>query len=544
MGRVAPNQALAVEVIDRLRAAGVRTFCLCPGGRNAPLVEALDALASLDVEVLDFYEERSASFFALGRARRDGHPVAVLTTSGTAAAELLPAMVEAHYACIPLIAVTADRPREYRGTAAPQTIEQVGLFGVYARQSVDLDRPGEAWALEPVDGPSHVNVCFDEPLLAGWQPLPAVGATRRERGGATLAGHVGATSLPAATGEDAETWRRARQALHGCTRPLVLLGALPRADDRHDALAFCQRLGAPVLAEASSGLKAVLGGLLLTAGEAAAQRGFVTHGFDSVVLLGDIPSFRLWRDLESTWLVPVVSFSRKPWAGVTHGVHVRLRTTDSLAAALPPLPAFPAPVRSSLAAFDAQVAALTDCLLAEFPEGEPACVRRVSQHVPSGSFLYLGNSQPIREWNQFALFEERDWIYGENRGANGIDGQLSAFLGGAMGDRENWAVVGDLTALYDLSSPWALRHVTAAVRLVVINNGGGRIFERMFANPRFQNRHRVTFEGFAALWGLEYRTALPVTQAGGALVVELRPDEEQTDAFWKALRSGIASIRP
>lgn len=107
MGGVTANQAVASAVVARLRATGVRTFCLCPGGRNAPLIEALEPLAG-DLELLSFFDERSAGFFALGRSRRDRLPVAVVTTSGTAAAELLPVMVEAHYSAVPVIAVTAD----------------------------------------------------------------------------------------------------------------------------------------------------------------------------------------------------------------------------------------------------------------------------------------------------------------------------------------------------------------------------------------------------------------------------------------------------
>ena len=130
-----------MAVVDRLRAAGVRTFCVCPGGRNAPLVEVLDALPRGAAEVLGFFDERSAGFFALGRARRDRRPVAIVTTSGTAAAELLPAMVEAHYSSAPIVAVTADRPRAYRRSGSPQAIEQVGLFGIYATRVARPRRP-------------------------------------------------------------------------------------------------------------------------------------------------------------------------------------------------------------------------------------------------------------------------------------------------------------------------------------------------------------------------------------------------------------------
>jgi len=148
------NRSAARDVIERVRAFGTIDFCICGGSRNAPLIDVLGGLES--VRITTFVDERSAAFFALGRIKRDRLPVAVVTTSGTAAAELLPAAIEACYAGAPLVLITADRPARFRGTGAPQSIEQIGLFGVYAE--TDL----EVWKRR---GPLHVNVEFDEPLI-------------------------------------------------------------------------------------------------------------------------------------------------------------------------------------------------------------------------------------------------------------------------------------------------------------------------------------------------------------------------------------------
>jgi 2-succinyl-5-enolpyruvyl-6-hydroxy-3-cyclohexene-1-carboxylate synthase len=139
------NIAAARALIDELRAAGVDDFCVCGGSRNAPLIAAITAA---EARTWSFVDERSAAFFALGRAKLTGRPTAVVTTSGTAAAELLPAAIEAYYSGVPLILITADRPARYRGTGAPQAIEQEGLFGIYATGSV-----------------RHINIEFDEPLI-------------------------------------------------------------------------------------------------------------------------------------------------------------------------------------------------------------------------------------------------------------------------------------------------------------------------------------------------------------------------------------------
>ena len=140
----------ARRLIEEVRRLGTRDFCVCAGSRNSPL------LAVLGTDVYSFVDERSAAFFAIGRSKLHGAPVAVVTTSGTAAAELLPAAIEAYYSGIPLILITADRPARFRGTGAPQSIEQLGLFGVYAETAL------QSWSGAR---PLHLNIEFDEPLL-------------------------------------------------------------------------------------------------------------------------------------------------------------------------------------------------------------------------------------------------------------------------------------------------------------------------------------------------------------------------------------------
>ncbi len=289
------------------------------------------------------------------------------------------------------------------------------------------------------------------------------------------------------------------------------------------------------MAEASSGLRSAAGLRLLRTGDAAARHGFEQRAFDSVIRIGDVPSWRTWRDLDASRPVPVLSISRKPWRGLTRGTHVRVPAGVPL-----PLPAAGlAAARHDVQAlleWDRRLMASTDRLLEALPSSEPALVRRLSETIPQGSFVYLGNSLPIREWNRFATCADRGFTIGESRGANGIDGQVSSFLGWAGPDVENWAILGDLTALYDLSALWALRHLDdLRLRIVVINNGGGRIFQRMFRNPRFQNRHATGFKGWADMWGADYHTQLPSGTPGRAAVVELAPSERETEALWAGL---------
>lgn len=157
------NTNLASAVLDHLYQLDVTDIVICPGGRNAPLVAALDKTSRF--QCYYWYEERSAAFFALGKAKVKQCPVAVITTSGTAVGNLLPAAMEAYYSGIPLVMVTADRPRRFRGSGAPQTAEQVNIFGRYAIIEQDLEA-GETCDLSQWNktGAAHINVCFEEPL--------------------------------------------------------------------------------------------------------------------------------------------------------------------------------------------------------------------------------------------------------------------------------------------------------------------------------------------------------------------------------------------
>lgn len=162
------NRALAESVLSEMHRIGLTALSLCPGGRNAPFVALLEASSSF-APLFDCYywgEERSAAFFTLGKSRILEQPAAVIVTSGTAAGELLPAVMEAYYSCTPLLLVTADRPRRFRGSGAPQTAEQVGLFGQYVLYEQDL-AGGELCSLHrwSQKGPAHLNLCFEEPLL-------------------------------------------------------------------------------------------------------------------------------------------------------------------------------------------------------------------------------------------------------------------------------------------------------------------------------------------------------------------------------------------
>lgn len=475
----------AARLIEAVRAAGVEEFCVCAGSRNAPLLAVLGAS---NARLFSFVDERSAAFFAIGRGKQHGHPVAVVTTSGTAVAEMLPAAIEAYYSGIPLVLISADRPARFRGTGAPQSIEQEGIFGVYAETSL------ETWSRAR---PLHLNIEFEEPLLDG----EVVGCRLSVGGGA---------------GEDTSGAARAtlpsRTNTASGSRPLVLIGALSSAH-RERVRAFALALNAPVFAESLSGLREDPELPLILSGERMIVRG----NFDSVIRIGNVPTLRFWRDLETLEL-PVTHYSDLPFAGLTRGdVHP-----------VEALPALRGERDEDFFARDRVAAARFTEILEEEPASELAMFRALSRELPAGARVYLGNSLPIREWDLAATREPRGFSCEANRGANGIDGQLSTFFGWAAPGAHNVCVIGDLTAIYDLGAPWIVRQLDARVRIVIVNNGGGRIFGRV-ASLRaldrglreriIENVHDIRFGDWAKMWNLE--------------VTELRPDEGASQRAWK-----------
>lgn len=295
-------------------------------------------------------------------------------------------------------------------------------------------------------------------------------------------------------------------------RPLVIAGGLA-ARHRAQVREFLLALNAPVYAEALSGLREDPELPLITSGERMIARG----GFDGVIRIGHVPTLRFWRDLETLDL-PVVHYTDLPFAGLTRGeVHP-----------LSALTATRVERDEEFFAHDREQAVRFAAILDAEPASELAMIRALSRELPPNARVYLGNSLPIREWDLAAAREPRGFVYEANRGANGIDGQLSTFFGWCAPDRTNVCVVGDLTAIYDLGAPWIVPQLDAAFRIVIINNGGGRIFGRVASlralDPALrarmiENTHDVGFEHWATMWNID--------------VTELRPDEAASQRVWQ-----------
>lgn len=467
-------------------------------------------------------EERSAAFFALGRIKATGRPVAVITTSGTAAGELLPAAMEAFYSGLPLVMVTADRPRRYRGSGAPQSAEQVGLFGIYAPFAQDL-QGGEGCDLIGWDRmvSCHLNVCLEECYQHRYPRMTfeEVSAPPKQRIDPYL--------------------HELKYFISNIQRPLVVVGML-HTDDRAAVAAFLLTYRAPVYFEAQSGLRedprfaALRIPVLDSIWQDSAACGYPIEG---VLRIGGVPTARVWRDLEDMeGRMRVCSVSRLPFSGLSWSDLV-CGDFEEIFSSVDICPVEDKAIRQWRDK-TLEHEQLLHTIFAEEPAAEPSLLHKLSKGIDSSAVVYLGNSLPIREWDLAASMTiPHDNIH-SNRGVNGIDGQLSTFFGVCDPARDNWGIVGDLTAMYDMAAPWILSHLDAKnINIVVVNNGGGKIFGRIFKDPAFQNCHSFNFEGLARMWNIDYECwdAVPdrMECCGAPRLIELCPDDEATARFWK-----------
>ena len=544
-----PSVALAWVVVDELVRSGVTRFALSPGSRSAALARAVAEHPGASLRVL--IDERSAAFFALGAARVSGAPSAVITTSGTAAANLFPAVVEADASGVPLILLTADRPPELRHTGANQTIDQVKLFGEIVRWFWEAgpaeDRPesnaywrasvgraaGEAggWGGRP--GPVHLNLAFREPTVPASddgrsRASPFLSATEGRPGGNPWikAGRVAGPDLSFLT------------LLEQARRGVVVVGEGAGGSDVFAQLAA--RLGWPLLAEGLSGARrppSISTFHYLLQGSAGALRPDFALCFGKTGLSPNLS--RLLSDPEIT---QVVVGAPGRWADPDRAVFQMVAGAPSaVAEAALEESSDSASDRGWLDAWqgaDQTCREIVDRILdQEETPTEPRTARDLA--AMSLDMLVVGSSMPVRDVDWFAQ-STPGTVLG-NRGASGIDGLVSTTLGAAW--RQPGRVVclaGDLAVLHD-SNGFLVDERPSCV-LVVINNDGGGIFnflpqaryprfERLFGTP-----HGRDFEALATFHQLRYRkldrasdlvpTVEGALESGGVWLVEVGTDRE------------------
>lgn len=523
-----PNTQYANAFVDALVAAGLKRVCVAPGSRHTPLVLAL-ARHRGDIDIYSCLDERSAAFFALGLAIGAGEPAALVCTSGSAAANFFPAIVEAHQSRLPLIVLTADRPHELRGSGANQTIDQVKLYGDYAELFVDAPLPEadpppivirhlRTLAARAVataknrPGVVHINFPFRKPFeptaddsLAIERSPPAQFGALRGSGSAELAALLTGDLLR-------------RRGIIYCGH-----GACRSTAERERFLPWAQRLsdftGFPILAEFTSNARAPetvsAYESLLTAPEAGFSQ------VEVVIRFGAPPLCKAMADfLADTRPACHIYCSRAgEWADDTHSLTHHL-TIPPMTLSPDDLEYFPpAPStawRHSMLRADEASQSVVAAEVASGPYFDGAVLRDIVELLPADSAIFAGNSLPVRHLDQFGSATSKSVFAWANRGASGIDGNVSTALGigAARRGQKLVAVLGDISLYHDMNGLLAVYRCGAPVTIVLLNNGGGGIFQRLPVRefePHFSDYfitpHELDFSHAAAMYGLDYMRA-------------------------------------
>src|SRR4051794_20477744 len=545
---------------EELARSGVERAVVSPGSRSTPLAVALWREPGIDVTVI--LDERSAGFFALGTALATGRPAAVLCTSGSAAANLHPAVVEADEAGVPLIVLTADRPPELRDIGAGQTIDQLKLYGDAVRwfcevgtheadddgllhfRAVSCRAYAEA-AGDPRPGPVHPNVPWREPLA----PV-------------SIEGQVTATDALALGGRGPAPLNAVSS-----SRPRADEGSLDRLAERLGAsargLIVAGRQMDPLLAEPVSALAAAGGYPILAEPTSQLRRGphdrsLVISAYDHVarerrgelepeliVPFGDMPTskpLRLWlAAIES--LEQIVVDPTGEWREPTRRADSILRAdplatarslTERLARLRPGASAVAgSPFASAWLDAERSVREAVDGRIDQLGElSEPGVWTALARVLRDGDSVLAASSMPVRDLEAFLRPGPEGVRFGSNRGANGIDGLVSTAAGLAAGSgTRTWAVLGDLALFHDLGGLAAARDLPE-LRFILIDNSGGGIFHFL---PQAQSMDEPEFE---ALLG----TPSGLDPAAAAVLFELSAETPESPAELDRVLAGDARM--
>lgn len=539
------NMAWGGLLADGLYQLGVRLAVVCPGSRSAPL--AIGSALHPELEAFTIVDERSAAFFALGQAKATAQPVALICTSGTAAANFLPAVVEAHYRGVPLILLTADRPPELRDCGAGQAIDQQHLYGRYVRWFHEMALPqADLWpylgrtlqqavhaacGIHP--GPVHLNCPFREPLV----PLED-GSAGNVPEALTLSLEPRATALSQGH-ESAPQWLASG-------RYLLLAGE----DSGGQALAAIvsqTQARVPLLADVLSPWRTAGLPNVIVSYDALLRRDEALPA-EGVVVLGYLPTSKVLRQWLARRGLPLLFVRNGPdcpnplpnaWAQVSPALAATWDWPQGQGGVLEAWQQAEAHYLSQLNEQMAQETALR----------EPKLPWVLGQHLPTQTPVWLASSTPVRDAEWFWPGSDRALTFWANRGANGIDGTIASALG--MAHRATLSgvlVVGDLAFLHDQNALLAKSVFQGSLTIILINNHGGGIFQNLpiakyeppfdafFATPQ-----QVDFAALAAAHDLEYYrpeswealtgliTKLPES---GIRIIEVATDRAQ-DAQWR-----------
>lgn len=523
-------------IVEELIRNGIDYFCVAPGSRNSPFFIALSKKKNIDPIV--HFDERGLGFNALGHMSATGKPAVVITTSGTAVANLFPAVIEASKKKLPLIVLTADRPAELRWTGAHQTIDQTKIFGEYVRFFLDMPTPTTkiklSFVLTTIDqavfrarsgikGPVHLNCMFREPLLGQVKNnlstyFKEISSWRKSAECFTKY-HAPQTSL------SKQSTNSLVEEIDKVKSGLIVVGKLSSRRQAQAVLKLSENLGWPVFADGVSFLRFgfdnanIIHYFDLILSNLAHKK---LPKVDGIIHLGGRITSKKYNEF-SGQLVNcryIMVLNHPLRNDPFHQIDIRVQSTVenfclSICKKIKPRKASKETNRLKL--LNKKVDFIVGSELQnDKPLSEASVTRLVTQNIQKKSVLFLSNSLVLRHIDRFGDYKTNPILMGANRGASGIDGVIASAVGFSEGHNQSTTLlIGDLAFLYDLNSLSMLASIKNSMQIVVLNNNGGGIFSRLDAAQIVQKEtfkkyftapHNLDFSNIAEMFSIDYCT--------------------------------------
>ncbi|AVK85759.1 2-succinyl-5-enolpyruvyl-6-hydroxy-3-cyclohexene-1-carboxylic-acid synthase [Lysinibacillus sp. B2A1] len=557
------------QMVASLVQAGVENVVVSPGSRSTPLAYAFASTKQL--HMYRQVDERSAAFFALGIAKATAKPVVLLCTSGTAAANYFPAIVEASYARVPLIVITADRPHELREVGAPQAINQPNLYGSHVKWSVDFPLADNAAPTLPFIerhiaravaiatsapfGPVHINVPFREPLLIDFRDELPETTFKQSRMAQLMPSEVAQQELSSI--------------LRASERGFVIIGELPLGTDLTIMWNFVRQLKWPVIVESLSNMRTSVPEDCLP---------YIITTYDAIMKSDEFKALvkpdtvlRFGAQPVSKFIMQFITNSQ-PTAYIVVDEDPMFRDATSVSTHF-----IHAEIGEWLTNLEIYDTAIEAQYLAEWQDAndialeyiehyseaavdEGAMISRLLRFIPNGSDIFVSSSMPVRDIDTFLMATPKDLRIIANRGTNGIDGVVSTAMGYSQGNnRETYLLIGDLAFLHDINGLIASRYQECNLTIIVMNNDGGGIFsylpqstveahyEDLFGTPT-----ALEFNDVAQMYDVDYIRVEDISELSEKFttvkkrplrLLEIFTDREENvyahRALWNRINAGL-----
>jgi 2-succinyl-5-enolpyruvyl-6-hydroxy-3-cyclohexene-1-carboxylate synthase len=540
------NRVWCSLIIDELFKNDITHFYLSPGMRNAPLIAALCFYKKLNTEIKIFtcLDERAAGYRALGYSKASGKPCVLLCTSGTAVANYFPAVIEASNSNIPLVVISADRPKEQILSGDNQTIDQNNIFGKFIRAALDLGVPSLdisardlttnisnliAKAITAEKGPVHFNCPFREPLEKTIQAIPDIYLNAAKK---QIASPSPATQyLNTVTGLTPDEIKDLHLKLSSSTAGLLIIGSLPSCNDLEPLRQFIKALGWPVYLDVSSSLKyeySLFSNAIPTFDHPEVLNEMTVNPPDTILHIGGRLTAKHYytyiKSLDSTLIISLNNNSQKE--DPSHHTNIRINSDINfvigqlakslLNEALPPLKR-----QLDFTKFIEKKRQIID----DSPLSYPLISKTIVEILPQNSLLYIANSTVVRSFDSYcSLNAQKIFTIATNRGVSGIEGFIASACGFSDGSGQDvYLIIGDISLMHDLNSLYFLKNLQNKLKIILINNFGGGIFTLLPISQEEEvlslitSPHNENFEKIAANFEMNYLKVNEVSELSRSL---------------------------